>query len=128
MNFPAELKYTKDHEWVKIEGDIAIMGISEFAQSELGDIVFVDLPAPGKQVKQGETICVVESTKAASDVYAPLGGTVKESNQALGQSPEQVNKSPYKDGWLVKLSGINQGDLAALMTADQYKTFLGGKI
>ena len=127
MEFPSELKYTKDHEWVRVDGDTAVMGITEFAQSELGDLVFVDLPAPGKALKAGETACVVESTKAASDVYAPVSGTVKEVNTKLGGAPELVNKSPYTDGWLVRIASPAQADLAKLMSADQYRAHLGGK-
>ena len=127
MNFPAELKFTKEHEWVKVDGTSATMGISEFAQNELGEVVFAELPAKGKTFKPGETICVVESTKAASDVYAPLSGTVKETNTALSSQPDLINKSPYTDGWMVKLDNINKADLDKLMSADEYKKFLGDK-
>ena len=127
MEFPADLKYTKDHEWVRVEGDVAVMGITEFAQSELGDLVFVDVPAPGKVVKPGETVCVVESTKAASDVYAPISGKVKVSNTSLASAPELVNKTPYTDGWLVKFEGFSAAEVAKLMSADEYRAHLGGK-
>lgn len=127
MEFPSDLKYTKDHEWVRVEGNVAVMGITEFAQSELGDLVFVDVPAAGKAVKQGETVCVVESTKAASDVYAPIAGKVKEGNAALSSAPELVNTKPYSDGWLVKLEGFSAADVAKLMSADEYRKHLGGK-
>jgi glycine cleavage system H protein len=128
MEFPKELKYTEDHEWVRVEGSNATVGITEFAQKELGDIVFVDLPAPGKTVKAHDTLCVVESTKAASDVYSPISGKVKESNAALSKNPEKVNSAPYTDGWITKLESIDQGEINKLMGADQYKTFLAGKI
>lgn len=128
MNFPADLKYSAEHEWVRIEGSVATCGITEFAQSELGDVVFVDLAAKGKKVKQKEALCVVESTKAASDVYAPIGGTVKESNSALSTNPELVNKDPYGAGWMIKLEGVNTSDLTALMDSEAYKKFLGDKI
>ena len=127
MEIPAGLKYTKDHEWVKVDGSNATMGITAFAQSELGDVVFVDLPAIGKSVKQKGTICVVESTKAASDVYAPLSGEVCEVNVVLKDSPDLVNKSPYADGWMVKLKNVPAGELEALMSAEQYRAHLGDK-
>lgn len=121
MSIPANLRYTKDHEWILLEGDIATVGITDFAQSELGEIVFADLPAIGKKVGAGEPVCVLESTKAASDVYAPISGTVKEVNSALTSDPTSVNSDPYKNGWLVKLSGINAAELEPLMNADAYK-------
>ncbi len=127
MNVPEELKYTKDHEWVRVEGTDAVIGITEFAQQELGDVVFVDLPAVGKSLKQKETVCVVESTKAASDVYAPVGGTVASVNTALANTPDQVNKSPYTNGWMVKLKGVASAELQGLMTAAQYRAHIGQK-
>lgn len=126
-SIPAELKYTKDHEWVRIDGSTAVMGITEFAQGELGDLVFVDLPSIGKSVSKGDTVCVVESTKAASDVYAPIGGKVIEVNAALKDAPEKVNQEPFGAGWLVKLSDVSAQDLASLMSADDYKKHLSGK-
>ena len=125
MEFPGDLKYTKEHEWVRMEGDVAVVGITEFAQSELGDLVFVDLPAVGKAVTAHGTMCVVESTKAASDVYSPLNGTVSEINSALVNDPSLINKTPYTEGWIVKLSGVSAGDVAALMSADEYRKLLG---
>ena len=125
MEFPGDLKYTKAHEWVRMEGDVAIVGITEFAQSELGDLVFVDLPAVGKAVTAHGTMCVVESTKAASDVYSPLNGTVAEVNSALVNDPSLINKTPYTEGWIVKLSGVSASDVAALMSADDYRKLLG---
>jgi glycine cleavage system H protein len=125
MDFPNDRKYTKDHEWVLMEGDLAIVGITEFAQSELGDLVFVDLPAVGKTVTQGGVMCVVESTKAASDVYSPLNGTVAVANQTLSADPGLINKTPYTDGWIVKLSGVSPEALASLMSADEYRKLLG---
>ena len=121
MSIPAELKYTKDHEWVRIEGTSATVGISEFAQSELGEIVFCELPAIGKVVKQGETLCVLESTKAASDVYAPVSGSVSEVNTSLSDDPTKINSAAYGAGWLVKLSGVNAAELAGLMDAASYE-------
>jgi glycine cleavage system H protein len=125
MEFPAELKYTKDHEWVRVEGDLAVVGITEFAQSELGDLVFVDLPAVGKTVAAHGTMCVVESTKAASDVYSPVAGTVAARNESLAVDPGLINKTPYTDGWIVKLSGVSASEIAGLMSADEYKKHLG---
>ena len=125
MEFPNECKYTKDHEWVRVEGDTVIVGITEFAQSELGDLVFVDLPAVGKTVATHGTLCVVESTKAASDVYSPVAGTVAERNDALADDPGLINRTPYSDGWIVKLSGVSETELAGLMSAEDYKKLLG---
>ena len=116
MEFPSEYKYTKDHEWVLVEGDKVIVGITEFAQSELGDLVFVDLPAVGKSVATHGTLCVVESTKA---------GTVAERNEGLANDPGLINRAPYTEGWIVKLSGVSQAEIAGLMSADDYKKLLG---
>lgn len=121
MEFPNEYKYTKDHEWVLVQGDKAVVGITEFAQSELGDLVFVDLPAVGKSVATHGTLCVVESTKAASDVYSPVAGTVAERNEALANDPGLINRTPYTEGWIVKLSGVSPSEIAGLMSADEYK-------
>jgi glycine cleavage system H protein len=125
MEFPNECKYTKDHEWIRVEGDKVIVGITEFAQSELGDLVFVDLPAVGKTVATHGTLCVVESTKAASDVYSPVAGTVAERNDALADDPGLINRTPYSDGWIVKLSGVSEAELAGLMSAEEYKKLVG---
>jgi glycine cleavage system H protein len=124
MEFPSEYKYTKDHEWVRVEGDVAVVGITEFAQSELGDLVFVDLPQVGKSVATHQTLCVVESTKAASDVYSPLAGTVAARNDALAEDPGLINRTPYTDGWIVKLSGVSQAEIAGLMSAEEYKNLV----
>ena len=127
MEFPNDCRYTKDHEWVRIEGDLAVIGITAFAQAELGDLVFVELPQIGKAVTAHGTFCVVESTKAASDVYAPISGTVAEVNGALNDDPGLINRDPYSDGWIAKLSGFSQADLAGLMSAEDYKGLVGGK-
>lgn len=121
MDFPSNLKYTKDHEWVLVQNGVATMGITEFAQSELGDLVFVELPPVGKTVSQKSTLCVVESTKAASDVYAPIGGTVSEVNSSLKDKPELINTKPYSEGWMVKMTGITESDLGTLLSAEDYK-------
>ncbi len=125
MNFPADRKYTKDHEWVVFADGVATVGITEFAQDELGEIVFVELPDSGTEFSVGDSLCVVESTKAASDVYSPLSGTVSESNTALADSPELINSSPYNEGWMVRFSGITEESLSELMTADEYKMHVG---
>jgi glycine cleavage system H protein len=121
----SEKRYTKDHEWVELNGNVATIGITHFAQAELGDLVFVDLPTAGKEVKKSDTLCVVESTKAASDVYAPVSGTVKEINIELSKSPELVNKDPYNNGWIAKLSNVSESDLSGLMSEPEYKKLIG---
>jgi glycine cleavage system H protein len=127
MEFPGNIKYTKEHEWVEMRGADAVVGITEFAQSELGEIVFADLPAKGKAVKQGDSFCVVESTKAASDVYAPIAGQVKEVNTKLSDVPGLINTHPYTDGWLVKLEKVDAAEIDGLMSAADYRAFLGSK-
>lgn len=124
MNFPADLKYTKDHEWVRVIEGGAVVGITAFAQDELGEIVYVDLPAVGSAITQKGVLCVVESTKAASDVYAPISGSVVEANARLADEPALVNSDPYGEGWLVKLSGISESELQSLMSADEYRTLV----
>jgi len=116
-------KYTKDHEWVRIEGDVAVVGISTFAAEQLGDVVYVELPAVGKAVKQGGDMAVVESAKAASDVYAPLSGEVVAVNDALNGNPEKVNEGAEGDGWFVKIKVANAGELDALMDEAAYADF-----
>ena len=125
MDFPEDRRYTKEHEWVLLADGIATVGITEFAQQELGDVVFVELPESGKSIQSGDAFCVVESTKAASDVYAPIGGTVSEKNGDLESSPELVNTDPYGQGWIAKFSEPNESDLEKLMDANQYKEFVG---
>ena len=120
LNVPKELKYTKSHEWVKIDGDEVTVGITAHAQSLLGDLVYVELPEVGEEFAAGDDICVVESVKAASDVYAPVDGEVIEINESLVDDPSQVNHTPYKDGWLFKLKISNESQLADLLTADDY--------
>lgn len=127
MEIPAGLKYTKDHEWVNVEGSQAMVGITEFAQGELGDIVFVALPKVGAQVAQKSQLCVVESTKAASDVYSPLSGTVSEVNNALKSAPETINRDPYGEGWIAKLSKVNLNELSSLLSAEEYRSYLASK-
>lgn len=121
---PADLKYTKSHEWVKIEGSSATLGITDFAQHQLGDITFIDIPSTGKTVKAGESVAVVESVKAASDIYSPVSGTVAEANPDLSDSPEKVNSDPYGEGWLCKLSNITAPATSGLMTPAEYEKFI----
>ena len=125
MNFPAELKYTKDHEWIKIEGYTAIVGITEFAQRELGDIVYVDIPSVGKEVAKEDTFGTVEAVKTVSDLFMPLTGTVTEINAALDSSPELVNTDPYGEGWMVKITVANAAEVAGLLSAEDYQSLLG---
>jgi len=117
---PSDRRYTKEHEWVKIEGDIATIGITEFAQSELGDVTYVEVPQVGQQLAQGQAFGVVESVKAVSDIYAPVGGEVLEVNDALANEPEQVNSSPYDGAWMIKLRVTDSGTPAELLSADEY--------
>jgi glycine cleavage system H protein len=126
MEFPESARHTADHEWIRPEGNgVVVIGITSFAQEELGEVVFVDLPTIGKAVTAGGALCVVESTKAASDVYAPVGGTVKEVNEALLNQPSLVNSDSYGAGWMVRLEKVSDAELAKLMTADQYKKHIG---
>lgn len=117
-------RYSKDHEWIRLEGDVAIVGISDYAQSQLGDVVFVDLPAKGKTVAAGAEVAVVESVKAASEVYAPAGGEVVETNQAIVDDPSLVNRAAQTDGWFVKLKLANAAELDALMDQAAYDAYL----
>ncbi|MEI6831786.1 MAG: glycine cleavage system protein GcvH [Candidatus Omnitrophota bacterium] len=126
MLIPDNLFYTKDHEWAKIEGDSAIIGITDFAQSSLGDITFIDLPKLGAKVKQSEWCATVESVKAASDVYAPLTGEVVKVNAELTNHPELVNKSAYELGWFAMIKIADLAEKNKLMTSDQYKTYIQG--
>jgi glycine cleavage system H protein len=122
---PENLRYTKEHEWVRVEGDAGIIGITAHAQSELGDIVYVDLPKPGTVIQQGKTIGSVESVKAVSDIYTPVSGEVVEVNGLLTESPETLNKDPYGTGWLVKIKLSDPGEPAKLLTAAEYQAFVG---
>jgi glycine cleavage system H protein len=124
MEFPEELQYTRDHEWVSIDGTVATIGITEHAQSELGEVVFVELPAVGDRVERGDPFGVVESTKAVSDVYAALAGEVSEINDDLPENPEMLNEDPYGDGWMVKMVLLDPEDKEGLMTAAEYMAFV----
>lgn len=125
MNLPDNLLYTKDHEWVRIEGDTAFIGITDFAQHELGDIVYVDINTVGKSVSQNEVFGTVEAVKTVSDLFSPLSGNVTEFNSALESAPELVNSDAYGQGWMIKLTGFNQDEVAGLMSAADYKTLVG---
>lgn len=125
MNVPSDLKYTKSHEWVRIEGDIATIGITDHAQSELGDIVYLDLPTPGRTLQLEETFGSVESVKTVSDLYAPVAGEVVEVNGSLGGQSELVNSDPYGSGWLVKVRVSDSAQLADLLDASDYESEIG---
>jgi glycine cleavage system H protein len=125
MNFPDNLLYTKDHEWVRIEGDTAFIGITDFAQHELGDIVYVDINTIGKSVGQHDVFGTVEAVKTVSDLFSPLSGTVTEFNNALESAPELVNSDAYGEGWMVKITGFNQEEVSGLMNVTDYKTLVG---
>jgi glycine cleavage system H protein len=116
--------FTEDHEWIEIDGDVATVGITEYAQEQLGDIVFVEVPDEGRELEKGDEAAVVESVKAASDVYSPVGGTVLEGNPALDEDPALVNTSPEEDGWFFKLTIADEGELDGLMTEAKYKEFV----
>lgn len=124
MNLPSELKYTKEHEWVKVEGELVKIGITDFAQSELGDIVFVELPEVGEEIKQDEPFGNVESVKTVSELFAPVSGEVVEINEALEDEPEQVNDSPYDEGWMIIVKPANLSDVDTLLTAEQYQAVI----
>jgi len=124
MNFPEELKYTEEHEWVLVEDDVATVGISDFAQDQLGDIVFVELPEVGDNLEVGKAFGVVESVKAVSDVYAPVSGEVVEINEDLPDAPEAVNNSPYEDGWMIKIKLSDAAQLESLMDVTAYHSFV----
>jgi glycine cleavage system H protein len=125
MNFPENLKYTKDHEWVLIEGDTGTIGITDYAQGELGDVVFVELPAVGKTIKQHESFGTIEAVKAVSDLLAPVSGTVTATNPDLTGVPETVNRDPYGKGWMVKIKIASAGEADTLLTATAYKALIG---
>ncbi|WP_378185695.1 glycine cleavage system protein GcvH [Aquimarina sp. W85] len=125
MNIPSELKYTKDHEWIKIENDVATVGITDFAQSELGDIVYVEVETVGETLDQEEVFGTVEAVKTVSDLFLPLSGEIIEYNDALESDPETVNSDPYGAGWMVKIKISNTSQIEGLMNADAYKELIG---
>ncbi|MDX5418236.1 MAG: glycine cleavage system protein GcvH [Hymenobacteraceae bacterium] len=125
MNLPENLKYTKDHEWVRVEGDVAFVGITDFAQSELGDIVYVDIDTVDKQIGQNDVFGTVEAVKTVSDLFSPLSGTVQEFNEKLDGSPELVNSDPYGDGWIIKMSIDDASEVEGLLSAEAYRELIG---
>jgi glycine cleavage system H protein len=125
MNIPADLKYTKDHEWIKFDGDIATIGVTDFAQKELGDIVFVEVDTEGETLSAGDVFGSVEAVKTVSDLFMPLAGTVESFNEGLEDKPEVVNQDPYGEGWMVKIKMEAGTDTSELLTADQYKEVIG---
>ncbi|MEJ8756460.1 glycine cleavage system protein GcvH [Pontibacter sp. H259] len=125
MNLPENLKYTKDHEWVRIEGDVAYVGITDFAQSELGDIVYVDIDTVDKQISREDVFGTVEAVKTVSDLFSPLSGTVQEFNDKLESSPELVNSDPYGEGWIIKMTIDNTSEVDELLTAAAYRELIG---
>lgn len=125
MNFPANLYYTKDHEWISLEGNVATIGITDFAQGELGDIVYVDIASKGKALAAEEVFGTVEAVKTVSDLFLPISGTITEINPALEAQPELVNTDPYGAGWMIKMTVDNEADISKLLTADAYTTLVG---
>ena len=125
MNFPEELKYTKDHEWVKAEGKMALIGITDFAQGELGDIVYVDINSEGQSLSTGDVFGTVEAVKTVSDLFMPVSGKVSELNKDLESNPESVNKDPYGKGWMVRVEMSNPSELDSLMNASDYRKMTG---
>jgi len=125
MNIPANLKYTKDHEWVKIEGDIATVGITDFAQKELGDIVYVEVETLDQTLDKDEVFGTVEAVKTVSDLFLPLSGEIIEFNDSLETTPEKVNSDPYGDGWMVKVKISNSSEESELLSSEQYKELIG---
>lgn len=124
MNFPEDLKYTTEHEWIRVEGDIATVGITDFAQEQLGDIVFVELPEEDESIEKGDTFGVVESTKSVSDLYVPLSGTVVESNDPLLDSPEVINEDPYGEGWMIRIKLKSPDEVKELLDAKAYQKLI----
>ncbi len=125
MNVPGNLKYTKEHEWVKIEGDVATVGITDFAQGELGDVVFVEIETQGETMDSGETLGTIEAVKTVSDIFMPVSGEITEVNEKLEDSPDIVNSDPYGEGWMVKIKMSDASEADNLMSADDYKELIG---
>ncbi len=125
MNIPADLKYTKDHEWVKIDGDMATVGITDFAQSELGDIVYVEIETEGETLDAEEVFGTVEAVKTVSDLFMPVSGEVVEINETLEDTPEAINQDPYGQGWMIKVKMSDIAEIDNLLTAEQYKELIG---
>ena len=126
-NYPADLKYDKEHEWVRVDGDTAVIGISDFAQDQLGEVVFVDLPDVGSEVVAGETFGEIESVKSVSDLFSPVTGSIVEKNDGLSDAPETVNEDAYGDGWLIKVKIADAAELDGLMASAEYEEFIAGE-
>lgn len=126
MDFPQNLKYTNEHEWIRVEGDIAYVGITDYAQEQLGDIVFVDIPTVGESLEADEVFGTIEVVKTISDLFLPVAGEVMEQNEALEENPELVNKNPYGEGWLIKMKPANLKDVEDLLDAEGYKAVVNG--
>lgn len=126
MNIPASLKYTNDHEWVRIEGDYAFVGITDFAQGELGDIVYVEIETEGEELSSGDVFGTVEAVKTVSDLFMPISGTIEEVNSDLESTPETVNEDPYEKGWMIKIKISDPSELEGLLSADDYKSVTTG--
>ena len=126
MDFPQNLKYTNEHEWIRVEGDIAYVGITDYAQEQLGDIVFVDIPTVGEALEAGEVFGTIEVVKTISDLFLPVAGEVMEQNESLEENPELVNKDPYGEGWLIKMKPANLKDVEDLLDAEGYKEVING--
>jgi len=124
MNFPIDLKYTQEHEWIKMEGDIAVVGITDFAQGELGDIVFVEVESVGKSIAKDGVFGTVEAVKTVSDLFLPISGEVIEFNTSLNNNPELINTDPYCEGWVIKMKPSDLGDISHLMDVETYKSFI----
>lgn len=124
MNFPQDLKYTNEHEWIRVEGDMAYVGITDYAQEQLGDIVFVDIPTVGESLEANETFGTIEVVKTISDLFLPVAGEVVEQNESLEENPELVNKDPYGEGWLIKMKPANLKDIEDLLDAEAYKAVI----
>lgn len=125
MNLPENLKYTKDHEWISVKDNIGTIGVTDYAQGELGDVVFVDFGASKTEFKKGESFCTIEAVKTVSDVYAPVSGKVIEFNKSLNDSPEKINSSPYDEGWIIKIELTNKSELENLLDVNAYKELIG---
>jgi glycine cleavage system H protein len=125
MNIPADLKYTKDHEWIKVDGDVAIVGVTDFAQGELGDVVYVEIETQGETISKEEVFGTIEAVKTVSDLFMPVSGDILEVNSALDGNPESVNKDPYGAGWMVKIKMSNPSEVNSLLSADDYKALVG---
>ena len=125
MNIPSELKYTKDHEWISVEGDIATVGITDFAQRELGDIVYVEVETIGETLSADEVFGTVEAVKTVSDLFLPVAGEILEFNESLEDNPEKVNSDPYSNGWMIKMKVSNINDISSLLNSNQYQELIG---